>query len=96
MKSYLLDLLFQVGRRLGLAGALAVAIHAGGALQVLNAGDCEPPATACQAYSQSPMIFLGTVMEDLPSTETWITRFRMRIDRAYKGVSEEGVDSLRR
>jgi hypothetical protein len=35
------------------------------------------------------MVFLGTVTQELPSSETRISRFRMKIDRAFKGVSEK-------
>jgi hypothetical protein len=37
------------------------------------------------------MIFLGTVTEALQTKNDWVTLARMRIDKAYKGISEETV-----
>ena len=68
---------------------LAAAIQIGVASPALNACECGPKPPPCQAYWQSPMIFLGTVTQELPSSEARISRFRMRIDRAFKGVSEK-------
>src|ERR1017187_1448165 len=52
---------------------------------------CAPLPPACQAYGQSPMVFLGTVTEALATTDRRVTRARMRIDHAYKGVSEKSL-----
>lgn len=49
------------------------------------------PLPPCQAYSLSELVFLGTVTEVLEIRGTWTARVRMRIDRAYKGVTEESL-----
>ena len=78
-----------VRRRQWLAAILTVAAQAGIALPALQACECGPTPPPCQAYWQSPMVFLGTVTEELPTSDARISRYRMRIDRAYKGVSEK-------
>lgn len=53
--------------------------------------ECAPPLPACAEYSGTQMIFLGTVTEALQTKNDWVTLARMRIDKAYKGISEETV-----
>lgn len=48
--------------------------------------ECTPPPPPCVAYSETPLIFLGTVTETLGTG-----LFRMRIDKAYKGISTDTV-----
>src|ERR1700677_522221 len=48
--------------------------------------ECAPPPPPCVEYSAVPMIFLGTVTETIEAG-----LFRMRVDKAYKGISEETV-----
>src|ERR1700730_8949893 len=71
-----------------LSDAVAIAIHVFSALPGAIACECRPKPPICQAYGQSPMIFLGTVTEALATEDNRVVRARMRIDRAYKGVSE--------
>jgi hypothetical protein len=40
------------------------------------------------------MVFLGTITKQMPTPDTRIIRYRMRIDRAYKGVTEKEVTLL--
>lgn len=54
----------------------------------LVACECGPTPPPCEAYSRSLMVFLGTVTEALHVQDPRVKRFRMHIDRAYKGVSE--------
>jgi hypothetical protein len=78
-----------VCRRGWLATILTVATQVGIGLPALKACECGPTPPPCQAYWQSQMVFLGTVTEVLPSSDARISRFRMIIDRAYKGISEK-------
>lgn len=48
--------------------------------------ECAPPPPPCVEYSAVPMIFLGTVTETIEAG-----LFRMRVDKAYMGISEETV-----
>src|ERR1051325_6730794 len=52
---------------------------------------CAPPPPPCQAYWQSPAVFLGTITEILATRNGFVSRARMRIDHAYKGVSAENI-----
>src|SRR5207247_11391900 len=51
--------------------------------------ECAPPPPPCEAYWQTPMVFLGTVTEGLATQDGRFVRARMRVDHAYKGVSEK-------
>jgi hypothetical protein len=53
--------------------------------------ECAPPPPPCVEYSATPIIFLGTVTETIQTENGWIRLARMRIDKAYKGISEETV-----
>ena len=57
----------------------------------LLACECAPPPPPCAEYSGTQMIFLGTVTEALQTENGWVTLARMRIDKSYKGISEETV-----
>lgn len=50
--------------------------------------ECAPPPPPCQAFGHAQMVFLGTVTEALQTDQGRVVRARMRIDHAYKGVSE--------
>ena len=49
--------------------------------------ECSPPPPPCVEYSATPIIFLGTVTEAMQTEGV----ARMRIDKAYKGISEKTV-----
>ena len=50
---------------------------------------CGPMPPPCEAFAHATIIFLGTITEVLEANETYITRVRMTVDKAYKGVSEK-------
>lgn len=52
---------------------------------------CAPPPPPCEAYWQTPLVFLGTVTEALATQDGRVVRGRMRIDHAYKGVTEDSA-----
>lgn len=52
---------------------------------------CAPLPPLCEAFSQTPLVFLGTVTEALATQNGRVVRGRMRIDHAYKGVPGESV-----
>lgn len=68
--------------------AAVVALQVSITLQRAMAGSCPPTPPPCQAYWQSPMVFLGTITDALATRDGMVARARMRVDRAYKGVSE--------
>jgi len=53
--------------------------------------ECAPPPPPCAAYGETPMIFLGTVVEAIETENGRVVLARMRLDKAYKGISEETV-----
>ena len=53
--------------------------------------ECAPPPPPCVEYSETPIIFLGTVTEAIQTENGWVRLARVRIDKAYKGISEETV-----
>lgn len=53
--------------------------------------ECASPPPPCVAYAQTPMIFLGTAIEAIETKNGATVLARMRIDKAYKGVSEGTV-----
>lgn len=53
--------------------------------------ECAPPPPPCVEYSETPIIFIGTVTEAIQTENGWVRLARMRIDKAYKGISEETV-----
>src|SRR5580704_12094307 len=53
--------------------------------------ECATPPPPCAAYASTPIIFLGTVVEVLETRNGAPTLVRMRIDKAYKGISEDSV-----
>jgi hypothetical protein len=56
-----------------------------------RACECAPPPPPCVEYSATPIIFLGTVTEAMQTENGWVRLARMRIDKAYKGISEDTV-----
>jgi Carboxypeptidase regulatory-like domain len=64
----------------------------GAAWTPLSACECGPTPPVCQAYWQSPVVFLGTVMDKVLLQDGQVgwapSKARMRVDRAYKGVTE--------
>jgi Carboxypeptidase regulatory-like domain len=71
---------------------LTVALAQLVALPSLIACSCGPKPPPCQAYWESPMVFLGTVIDIVHMPDGHVgwspSRARMRVDRVYKGVSE--------
>jgi hypothetical protein len=59
--------------------------------QSLRACGCAPKQPPCEAYWQTPMVFLGTVTDALATRDGRVVRARIRVDRAYKGVSEQSL-----
>jgi hypothetical protein len=53
--------------------------------------ECAPPPPPCVEYSETPIIFLGTVTEAIQTENGWVRLARMRIDKPYKGISEDTV-----
>ena len=92
---------FWLRRHFGIAGwrkilPITVAVaQLGAALPSLIACECKPTPPACEAYWQSPMVFLGTVTDVVPMPGgdiNWSpSRAWMRVDRVYKGVSEPAL-----
>src|ERR1700689_1895198 len=83
----------QFGRsiwRKAIRGAVAAAALAIG-LPRLSACECRPTPPACQAYGESPLIFLGTVAQEIPSADAGVIRYRMTVDHSFKGVTENEV-----
>src|SRR5580658_10486706 len=64
---------------------IVAAIHLGVLAPHVAGCECAPPPLPCVAYSETEMIFLGTVTE----LEKGVAQ--MRIDKAYKGVLEKTV-----
>lgn len=77
--------------RATLAAILAAAITFNFGLPHAIACECAPPPPPCEAYWQTPAVFLGTVTEALATKDGRVVRARMRIDHAFKGVSEKTV-----
>ncbi len=71
--------------------ALATVIAALLLSSIAVACSCDRPPSPCEAWSQSPLVFLGTITEILPAKGERIIRARMRIDHSYKGVTEASV-----
>lgn len=72
-----------------LPAVAAAAIQIGIALSGAIACECAPPPPPCEEYPDTQMVFLGTVTEALRTRGSTISLARMRIDHAYKGVSEK-------
>ena len=53
--------------------------------------ECAPPPPPCVEYSATPIIFLGTATGAIQTENGWVRLAHMRIDKAYKGISEETV-----
>jgi len=88
-------LISAVSRKTAFVAAVTIALQLGIAVPRMSACECNtdllPP---CQAYWQSPMVFLGTVTESLPTSDIRIVRRRMTVDRAFKGVAQTEVTLL--
>jgi len=88
-------LISAVSRKTAFVAAVTIALQLGIAVPRMSACECNtdllPP---CQAYWQSPMVFLGTVTESLPTSDIRIVRHRMTVDRAFKGVTQTQVTLL--
>src|ERR1035438_2693062 len=85
---YLIDLMIHARRCKGILFIAALIAPPGAA------SHCLIPPPPCVAYNATSMIFLGTAMEVLdPRLPLFplARRVTMRIDRAYKGVTEETV-----
>ncbi len=61
----------------------------------LSACSCETISPPCEAYWQSPLVFLGTVIEKEPAPrghfKNSISTIRMHVDHSYKGVLESSI-----
>jgi hypothetical protein len=68
--------------------AAVMALQFSVTLQRGMACSCPPTPPPCQAYGQSPMVFLGTITDALATRDGRVVRARMRVDRDYKGTSE--------
>lgn len=53
--------------------------------------ECAPPPPPCVEYSATPIIFLGTATGAIQTENGRVRLALMRIDKAYKGISEETV-----
>ena len=73
--------------RTTLAAVIAAILGSSNGL-ACSCGTLPPP---CEAYWQSPLVFLGTVTEALATRDGRVVRARMHIDRAYKGVTADSV-----
>jgi len=89
-----LDMGAGAGRRFILRGhqrtavvLTATAIQLSTCLPNVIGCECAPPPPPCEEYPATQMVFLGTVTEFSQAKGVWV----MRIDRAYKGVSEKTV-----
>jgi|SRR5579859_2817700 len=81
---------FRVGRR-GVVALLVAAINLALASPSALACECAPPPPPCAAYAGTPIIFLGTVVDALETTDNYVVRARVQIDKAYKGISSDTV-----
>jgi len=52
---------------------------------------CGAPPPPCQAYWQTPAVFVGTVTAILETRNGFVARASMRLDHAYKGISGDSV-----
>jgi protocatechuate 3,4-dioxygenase beta subunit len=69
---------------------VVVAVHLGAVLPTLIGCECAPPPPPCAAYTETELIFLGTVTELGKGQEARVAR--MRIDKTYKGVLKRTVN----
>ena len=53
--------------------------------------ECAPPPPPCVEYSETPIIFLGTVTEAIQTENGGVRLARMRIEKPYKGISQDIV-----
>src|SRR5262249_38666134 len=80
----------SISRRLKakLGAVIAVVMAVGAGLPMAQACSCTPPSP-CQANFCADAVFLGSVTEALDANNGRILRARIRVDHAYKGVSQE-------
>src|ERR1700742_4796976 len=69
---------------------IAVAIHLCDVLPTLIGCECVPPPPPCAAYTETELIFLGTVTELGKGQEAGLAH--MRIDKPYKGLLKKTVN----
>src|SRR5579859_6358465 len=69
---------------------IVVAIHLCDVLPTLIGCKCAPPPPPCAAYTETELIFLGTVTELGEGHEAGVAR--MRIDKPYKGLFKKTVN----
>lgn len=67
---------------------LVLIVQSGIGAPELDGCSCGPVPPPCQAYWQSPVVFLGTITEALKTEEDRVVRARIRVDRPFKGVTE--------
>jgi protocatechuate 3,4-dioxygenase beta subunit len=68
---------------------IVVAIHLCDVLPTLIGCECAPPPPPCAAYTETELIFLGTVAELGNGKDAGVVY--MRVDKAYKGLLEKTV-----
>ena len=69
---------------------IIVALHLCSVLPALIGFECAAPPPPCAAYTETELIFLGTVTELGKGQEAGVAR--MRIDKTYKGALKETVN----
>ena len=69
---------------------VVVAIHLCNVLPTLIGCECAPPPPPCAAYTETELIFLGTVTELGNGKDAGVVY--MRVDKAYKGLLEKTVE----
>ncbi|HZU26634.1 MAG TPA: carboxypeptidase regulatory-like domain-containing protein [Bryobacteraceae bacterium] len=82
----------MTAKRREAAAAVAVAVFLYGfTSRTALACECGPLPPPCEAYGKSDIVFIGAITEALETGRWGVTRARMSIDHAYKGLSGKEV-----